>query len=89
VELMGWRVLFDVVTLIAWGRCVVMVAARRNSRYRHGWWSKMAALLAVVTFNSYTYGLFFPVGAWLVWRRVLVADRDPFELPMADGRAIR
>jgi hypothetical protein len=26
------------------------------------------------------------VGAWLVWRRVLVADRDPFELPMADGR---
>jgi hypothetical protein len=86
VELMGWRVLFDLAMFIAWGRCLVLVVQRRTARYRHGWWSKIATLLMVLTFNSYTYGLFVPVGAWLVWRRVLVADRDPFELPMADGR---
>lgn len=86
---MAWRVLFDIATLLAWGRCLVVAAERRKARYRHGWWSKAACLLVIFTFNSYTYGLFLPVGAWLVWRRVLVADRDPFELPMADGRRTR
>jgi hypothetical protein len=66
---------------------MVAVAERPASRWRRtGWLGKGLSLVTALVVVADWFGLFVPWGAALVWWRVLVRGRDPFELPMADGR---
>ena len=85
----GWRLAADVVAVLAWGRVLLAVAERPASRYRARWAGKAAAGVVALVGVSVWFGLMVPWGAALVWWKVVVAGRDPFELPMADGRRMR
>lgn len=87
---MSWlRLLLDVAIVIAWVRTVIGLWRLPASRWRSGWLAKGFCLfLAVAVFMVWS-GVVIPGGAVLVWWRVLLRRRDPFELPMADGRPMR
>lgn len=86
---MWWKIPFDLAATVGWLRCLVAVGRRPARRFGLGWGAKITVLAIVVT-GLITYnGLFVPIGAALVWWRVLVAGHDPFELPMADGRRVK
>lgn len=84
---MTWaRVLVDVAVVLWWLRLLVVLAGRPASRWRTRWVGKaISIVLAAVLFSTW-FGFVLPYGAAVVWWRVVVRNRDPFELPMADGR---
>lgn len=81
-----FRVVFDLAVAGLWIRTLVVLAGRPARRWRTGRWGKAGSLVAAVALFSVWFGLLLPWGAAVVWWRVVVRDRDPFELPMADGR---
>lgn len=83
----GWlRLLADLAVLYWWGRVMLAVIRRPATRWDSRWLGKSVTLLVGVTVFAVWSGVLLPWGAVLVWWRVLVRRRDPFELPMADGR---
>lgn len=84
---MTWvRIVFDLAAVAAWLRTVLLVVSRPAGRWRTRRLGKALSLLASLVLVSVWFGWFIPWGAAVVWWRVLVRGRDPFELPMADGR---
>jgi hypothetical protein len=82
-------VVADAGFVLGWLRTVMAVAQRPASRWRTRWAGKAVCLaLSLLLFTAW-HGLVVPWGAALVWWRVLVGGREPFELPMADGRRMR
>jgi hypothetical protein len=87
---MTWlRVVADGAGVLWWLRVLVAVAERPAGRWRTGWVGKGLCLVAAVLVVDMWFGFFVPLGAAAVWWRVMVRGRDPFELPMADGRLMR
>lgn len=86
---MTWtRTLVDMGVVLWWVRLLVVLAERPASRWNTRWVGK-AVTLAVAALCFATWAdLVIPYGALVVWWRVLVNGRDPFELPMADGRRL-
>jgi len=82
----GWKAAVDVVMVLAWTRTLVAVARRPAGRFRGRWAGKAAALAVAGLLYVTASGFFIPIGALAVWWRVVARGRDPFELPMADGR---
>lgn len=84
---MSWaRVVLDAVVVLWWVRLVVAVAGRPASRWPARWWGKAFSLAVALLGCSLWFGVVLPYGAVWVWWKVMVRGRDPFELPMADGR---
>lgn len=82
-----WLKLFlDLLCAVGWLRTLVLVAGRPASRWRTGWAGKAITLVVSALLVATLFGVWVPWGAGLVWWRVIVRGRDPFELPMADGR---
>lgn len=81
----------DLLVLVAlgwWAQTLVILAKRPAGRWPHRWWGKAASLLTAGLLFSVWSGLLVPYGAIVVrWR--LRQRRDPFELPMADGRPMK
>lgn len=84
-----YRVLFDLLAVALWVRGIVALALRPARRWRRGRWGKGASLLAAALIFSVWFGLVLPWGVALLWWRAVLRSRDPFELPMADGRPMR
>lgn len=82
----GFRLAVDVMIGVAWLRAFVILADRPASRWRTRWLGKVVSLLATALMMSVWFGVVVPWGGALVWWRVIARTRDPFELPMADGR---
>ena len=83
------RIAFDVAAVVWWLRMAFTVAERPASRWQTRWAGKAASLAFLLLFVSVWFGFFVPWGAAVVWWRVIIAGRDPFELAMADGRRAR
>ena len=84
-----WLLAVDAACVVAWLRTVSAVAQRPAGRWRSRWAGKGVCLAAALLLFSAWRGLVIPWGAAVVWWMVLVRGRDPFELPMADGRRMR
>lgn len=83
------RLAFDLAAVALWLRALAVIAVRPAGRWRTGRWGKAVSLVVAGLVFSVWFGLVLPWGAALVWWRVVVRSRDPFELPMADGRPMR
>ena len=80
------RVVLDLALVAWWVRTLVVLARRPARRWRTGRWGKAVALVVAALAWSASLGVLVPWGAVWMWWRVLVRARDPYELPMADGR---
>ena len=84
---MWLRWLLDLAGLAVWIRALVLVIGRPRADWRRGRLSQAAALAVVLVAAPTAFGVWWPLGAALVWWRIRCrGERDRFELPMADGR---
>jgi hypothetical protein len=81
-----FRAVFDLGAVLLWARVLGGVLVRPSSRWRTGWLGKAVSIVAVAVGQSTWWGFFIPWVLPPVWWLVMVRGRDPFELPMADGR---
>ena len=84
-----WRLAVDLAAVLGWGRTLRALWRRPALRYRAGRIGKVAAMVVAAATVSTWFGVLVPWGAAWMWWRVVMAERDPYELPMADGRPVR
>lgn len=83
------RILLDVALLCWWAKTVAVVVGRPATRWKWGRTGRIIAVLLAAVFVGYSYGVFLPWGAAVVWWTRLRGESPAAELPMADGRPQR
>ena len=87
---MTWaRLILDAAAMLWWFRLLAELVRRPAGRWQKRWLGKGLALVIATLLFSVWFGFLIPYGAMWVWWKVVIRGRDPFELPMADGRRMR
>lgn len=83
------RIALDLALVAWWIRTVVVISRRPAGRWAWGRAGRIIAAGLAVILVGFTYGIFVPWGAFLVWWTRLRGEWPSIELPMADGRPQR